>query len=319
MSAAGPPQGGGQRAAPGGSAAAPAARAGVLSALHERALTFDCCGERLVGVLAEPMQPVDVGLVIVVGGPQYRIGSHRQFVLLARNLAAAGIAVLRYDYRGMGDATGPIRSFEDTGPDIEAAIGALQAACPSVSRIVLWGLCDAASSALIYGSTAADRRVAGLVIANPWVRSDATLAKTQLKHYYGRRVLEREFWAKLVRGDLDIAGAITTLAGKVATARGHERVSGASVGEVFQDCMAEGLRTFSGPILLLLSGRDLTAKEFLEYAHSSPRWSGLLDRPNIERRHIADADHTFSTARWRGEVETRTLDWLRRTLAPGRP
>ncbi len=279
---------------------------------RERTLTFDCGGERLVGVLAEPAQASDVGLLIVVGGPQYRVGSHRQFVLLARKLAAAGVAVLRYDYRGMGDATGPMRSFEDTGPDIAAAIGALQAACSPVERIVLWGLCDAASSALIYWSAAHDPRIAGVVMLNPWVRSEATLAKTHLKHYYGQRLLERAFWAKLVRGDVDLAGATATIAGKLATAR--ERESRASVGAVFQDRMADGLRTFAGPVLLLLSGRDLTAKEFLEYAHSNPRWKGLLDRANVERHDLADADHTFSTGRWRSEVETRTLDWLRRTL-----
>ena len=49
----------------------------------ERALTFDCCGERLVGVLAEPAAFSKLGLVLVVGGPQYRVGSHRQFVLNA--------------------------------------------------------------------------------------------------------------------------------------------------------------------------------------------------------------------------------------------
>ena len=39
-------------------------------------------------------------MVIVVGGPQYRAGSHRQFTLLARHIAAAGYPVLRFDARG---------------------------------------------------------------------------------------------------------------------------------------------------------------------------------------------------------------------------
>ena len=284
---------------------------------RERALTFECCGERLVGVLAEPAEVSDVGVVIVVGGPQYRAGSHRQFVLLARTLAAAGVSVLRYDYRGMGDATGPMRSFEDTGPDIAAGIGALQSACPAIGRIVLWGLCDAASSALIYWSGTLDPRIAGMVMLNPWVRSDATIAKTHLKHYYGRRLLERDFWAKVARGKVGIGGAVMAVAGKLAAARGRPHKSGQTVAPVFQDRMAEGLRTFAGPVLILLSGRDLTAKEFLEYVNSSPRWSGLLDRGNVERHHVAEADHTFSTARWRSEVETRTLDWLRRKLDSG--
>ena len=80
----------------------------------ERALTFDCCGERLVGVVSEPALAGKLGVVVVVGGPQYRVGSHRQFVLFARRLATEGVAVLRFDYRGMGDATGRPRQFEET-------------------------------------------------------------------------------------------------------------------------------------------------------------------------------------------------------------
>ena len=71
-----------------------------------------CGGERMLGILALPAVPADIGIVLVVGGPQTRVGSHRQFVLLSRCLAAAGYAVLRFDYRGMGDSSGEQRGFE---------------------------------------------------------------------------------------------------------------------------------------------------------------------------------------------------------------
>ena len=72
----------------------------------EQALSVECRGESLLGVLHLPITPRDLGVIVVVGGPQYRAGSHRQFVLLARALADAGHAVLRLDVRGMGDSTG---------------------------------------------------------------------------------------------------------------------------------------------------------------------------------------------------------------------
>ncbi len=316
MSAVGPPQG----TRPLGGAAGSDAR-GEHTSYGERALTFECCEERLVGVLAEPAASARVGLLIVVGGPQYRAGSHRQFVALARRLAAAGVAVLRFDSRGMGDSTGPARSFEDSGPDIAAAIDALQAACPVIERIVLCGLCDAASSALIYWNRTADARVAGMVLLNPWVRSSDTSARAELKHYYGARLLEKEFWGKLVRGRVDVVSSARTVAARLVAARlvrgGAAPAANEAEPGAYQDRMAEGLRTFPGPVLLLLSGRDLTAREFLECVASRPRWSGLLDRSNVERHDLPDADHTFSTARWRDEVETRTLDWLGRTLDVG--
>ena len=166
----------------------------------ERPVLFDCEGERLVGVIAVPEQAARVAVLVVVGGPQYRAGSHRQFVRLARALAADGFPAMRFDYRGMGDSTGAARTFEDCRPDIAAAVAALRANCPDVERIVLWGLCDAASAALDYWHEARDPVIAGMVLLNPWVRSETTLAKAHIKHYYGRRLLAKEFWAKLLSG-----------------------------------------------------------------------------------------------------------------------
>lgn len=280
----------------------------------DRALTFDCGGERLVGVLSGPKAPARVGVVIIVGGPQYRAGSHRQFVLLARRLAAEGIAALRFDYRGMGDSTGLTRSFDDVGPDIGAAIDALQTACPVIELVVLWGLCDAASAALMYWQATRDERVGGLALLNPWVRSDATIARTHLKHYYGRRLLDKEFWTKFVRGGVDVAGAARSIAASVTNASGSSGEIDRRDAANFRDRMAEGVRTFGGSVLILLSERDLTAKEFAEYVRSNPRWDVLLARGNVERQDVAEADHTFSTARMRDDVESRTVDWLRRTL-----
>jgi exosortase A-associated hydrolase 1 len=281
----------------------------------ERALVFGCGGEQLIGILAKPASPRKVGVLIVVGGPQYRVGSHRQFVLLARRLAAEAVAVMRFDYRGMGDSTGPSRSFDEIAPDIAAAIDGLCSACPEVEQVVLWGLCDAASAALTYWHATRDTRVAGMVLLNPWVRSEASIAATRLKHYYGQHLLEREFWTRFFRGRVDVVRAVRDFAGSLRAGGTKRSGNAAENASTFQDRMAAGLSTFAGPVLVILSGRDLTAKEFLAYAQSSPRWSGLLDRPNLVRHEVRDADHTFSSAQWRGEVEAQTLDWLRQSFS----
>jgi exosortase A-associated hydrolase 1 len=118
--------------------------------VNESVLSFSCEGAPLVGILAEPRDtPAEVGVLIIVGGPQYRVGSHRQFTLLARHLAANGFAALRFDYRSMGDSAGETRDFLGVNTDIAAAIEALLAARPALKRVVLWGLCDAASAALL--------------------------------------------------------------------------------------------------------------------------------------------------------------------------
>ena len=278
----------------------------------EEARVFTVAGEQLLGIVAKPEIPDDCGVLVIVGGPQYRVGSHRQFLLLSRRLAAEGYATMRVDYRGMGDSTGEMRSFENVSEDIGAAIDALQLACPAIRRVVLWGLCDAASVALLYLHASGDARVAGLVLLNPWVRSDTSLAQTHIKHYYGQRLLQIAFWRKLLRGELRLLASMRGFFHSVRQARGRP-TSAADKSLAFQEGMAEGLRRFSGRVLLVLSGRDFTAKEFQEYIAASSAWSGLIGAENVHQVEIQDADHTFSSQELRVRVEDETLAFLQRS------
>jgi exosortase A-associated hydrolase 1 len=274
----------------------------------EHALLIPRPDSTLVGVLSLPAQPASTAVVVVVGGPQYRVGSHRQFVLLARRLAAAGYAVLRFDYQGMGDSSGSAIDFLAATPDIAAAVRALQDRVPQAKNIVLWGLCDAASAALLYVQQTQDRRVTGLCLLNPWVRSETSLARTQVKHYYLQRVMQPAFWSKLLSGKVAL-GAVNGLVQNIRTA--FSAASPAQTANApFQQRMASAWKGFSGPILLVLSGNDFTAKEFLEYAAADTAWSGAFEYTQLVRQDLPDADHTFSNAVAQTQVENMTLDWL---------
>ena len=282
---------------------------------REQAVTFDCVGESLVGVIASPEAgaEADVGVVIVVGGPQVRAGSHRQFTLLARRLAAEGFAVLRFDVRGMGDSTGGQRDFQALDEDIDCAISALQKHRPGVRRVVLWGLCDGASAALLFADRGADERLAGLCLLNPWVRSDASLARTHVKHYYLHRLLQPEFWRKLMRGGV----ARRAASDLVQNLRQSLRRPGVEAdGPVpFQRRMARAWAAFGGPVLLMLSGNDYTAREFVEFTRDDPLWRANLARPEVTRVDLTDADHTCSRGADHCRLEAATLDWLNAALA----
>ena len=280
-------------------------------AAQEVAFFFDCEGEALLGVLHRPAinapaAAASTGVVVIVGGPQYRAGSHRQFVHLARALAAAGHPVLRFDVRGMGDSTGNSRNFEQITPDIGGAIDALVLHAPSVQHVVLWGLCDAASAALLYLQERNDSRVKGLCLANPWVRSPATLARTHLKHYYTRRLVERDFWLKLLRGEVAMR-ALREVAAALRRASGPDC---APSNKGFQTRMLQGWQRHTGPTLLLLSGDDYTAKEFLEYATRNTAWVNALGRQDLTRQDLVGADHTLSNPKHRMAVETISQQWL---------
>ena len=274
----------------------------------EESALFNCEGDALLGILASPEMPAETGVVVIVGGPQYRVGSHRQFVLLSRALAAAGCAVLRFDYRGMGDSTGTQRAFETVNADIAAAIGVLQQRLPSIKQVILWGLCDGASAALLYSHETHDPRVSGLCLLNPWVRSETSLARTQVKHYYTQRLMQKEFWLKLLTGGVG-PGALSGFVQKIRlSVSGSGKVAKAE--QPFQQRMGAAWQTFSGKILLLLSGEDYTAKEFLEYAGQDAAWKAALTHPRLTRHDVHGADHTFSSALSRSEAEDLTVNWV---------
>jgi len=284
----------------------------------EQAKRFLCGAEsHLTGILHLPGQTAHRAVVIVVGGPQYRVGSHRQFVLLARHLADHGVAVLRFDYRGMGDSEGDVRDFEHIGDDIKAAVDHLCREVGVVRDVVLWGLCDAATACAFYAGS--DPRVSGLVLVNPWVRSQQGEAQTYLRHYYIRRLISPGFWKKMLAGSLDLRASLSSfkqyasnaLHSNTATAKeeggaGREAWSTQSL----ERRMADGLERFEGRVLFILSGNDLTAREFVDVTSSRRRWKRVFSRRGVERRELPDADHTFSRRVWRDTVADSTRKWL---------
>ena len=74
--------------------------------------------------------------------------------------------------------------------------------------------------------------------------------------------------------------------------------------------MARGLDRFRGRVLLILSGNDLTAKEFLQYTDSNTAWKTLLADPKVRRVDLPEADHTFSSRAWMHAVERETGEWI---------
>ncbi len=281
---------------------------------NEHALTFDCGGQSLVGILSGAGRPAERGVLVVVGGPQYRVGSHRQFTLLARYLAERGVPVLRFDYRGMGDSDGEVRTFEDVGADIRCAIDQFFASVPGLKDVVLWGLCDAASAALFYAHQ--DGRVSGLVLVNPWVRTEQGIARVRLRHYYVQRLFQANLWQKVAHGEFNVRRAVAALGKMIFAAMGRGPSSGTVEGppaseSPLPDRMGEGLRKFHGRVLFILSGNDLTSQEFKDTVARSRRWRRLLAGERVIRYDLPEANHTFARRDWRDQVARWTEAWVK--------
>lgn len=285
----------------------------------EEPIVFPSDGCDLLGILHLPASPRSIGLIMLPAGAQYRVGPHRQHVLIARALADQGITTLRYDSSGTADSTGPYRDFE-LGPDMDGAVRALLAKVPELRQVVLWGICGSASAVLMHKARSA--AVSAVILVNPWIRTDQSRGRTYLKHYYLKRVFEVGFWKKLYSGRIDFRSAGTSLLRFTRSAMGvgpepTPRQEGLTYGhesdiapQRIEERMADGLESFAGRVLLIMSGNDLTAREFDEFTQSSKRWRKLLRRSAVDRRDLPGADHTFSEPRWRGQVIDWMVDWL---------
>lgn len=61
--------------------------------------------------------------------------------------------------------------------------------------------------------------------------------------------------------------------------------------------MAEAWHAFDAPLLLLLSGQDFTAREFIKYASADPARVQAFEHPNMQRRDLRDAGSSTACAR----------------------
>jgi exosortase A-associated hydrolase 1 len=216
----------------------------------------------------------------------------------------------------MGDSEGESRTFEDIDDDIRCAIDQFHAEVPELREVVIWGLCDAASAALFYAHR--DSRITGLVLLNPWARTEQGAAKAYLKHYYLQRLVSREFWTKVFRFRFDAVNSVRSLIRLTSTAlpsvaekpHGDAPSSNSNGMNSLPDRMLAGLQHFRGPVLFILSGNDLTAREFMDCTKASAEWRKLLASPRAQVRHLADANHTFARLDWQDEVAILTCDWI---------
>jgi hypothetical protein len=151
-------------------------------------------------------------------------------------------------------------------------------------------------------------RVIGLALLNPWVRSEAGLARARVKHYYRQRLLEPAFWRKLIAGGVGWQ-ALRSLVGNLRAMR-----KPAPAPASFQQRMAQGWENFQGPILLLLSERDLTAQDYVQHASVAPPWANWSTHPRLTKHTLPGADHTCSAPATRQLAQSQTLKWLQSHL-----
>lgn len=242
-----------------------------------RLTTFPCEGEPLAASLDDAGGTT--GLLLVIGGSQTRIGSHRMYERLAKALAEKGFPCFRYDRRGVGDSSGADFGFRGSGPDLAAATAAFRVESPAVTRIIGFGLCDGASALALFGGHAG---LDGLIVVNPWLVETAeedSPPPAAIRRHYWNRLTSREGWLKIITGAVNWRKLFSGFRKAAAPVRRAPLATD----------IANALRASALPARLILAKGDATAIA-AEAELKDAAFEGL-----IAGRETLDTDsHTFA-------------------------
>jgi exosortase A-associated hydrolase 1 len=243
-----------------------------------RLIAFPCAGETLIGTLDLPDGATAGAVLIVSGGNELRAGAHRGMAMLARDLAGRGLAVLRFDRRGIGDSSGTNEGHAGSAADIAAAAAALHAAAPD-ARPIGFGNCDGASALARFGRAAGLARV---VLANPWLAAPIAAdlpAAAAIRGHYRARLRDPAAWRRLLSGGV----RIDRLARGLTRAGMREEVPAEATATL------AAIATWGVDARVILAAGDGTA---LAFADAAAR-HGLM----VPITTVATGSHSFADAR----------------------
>ncbi len=262
-------------------------------------LSWTCADVTLTAMLHRPPHgTVRSAILMVPGGSDYRIGSHRSYVRLAQALAEAGHMVMRMDVSGMGDSGGLHAGFEALELDIASGLSLLRQHAPADAKIMLWGQCDGASAILI--SMGAGLAADGAILCNPWVRNAQTAAAQVVRHHYPRQLLRGQSWRRLLTGKTNIWHSVRHLWRSVWILN-----KGDASQSSYLDRISATLTTARFPCLIVIGENDAGGQEFRLYANK-------LNLPAGWVTQIPGGNHSFSTKTQRDILLRAAFDWLKK-------
>ncbi|MFZ6687298.1 alpha/beta fold hydrolase [Undibacterium sp. SXout11W] len=280
-------------------------------AITENLVSF----EELVGVVSRPVSRASQTLPTVLLtniGANHRVGNHQLYVKLARDLAAAGFTVLRFDKAGIGyskpTSEGKENDVYANGGvnDIRSAMQFMRIAFGS-EHFVVGGLCSGAY--FCYLTALEEASVKGVILMNQlvyhWNEGDSLEArrKESIKstHFYVKAIRNLHTWKRVLRGDIQFRQIFVKLSRRV-TKRLHILSQAfitkfveshhflGKVARQFKQMEARGIE-----ILMIMDAGDSSVDLMTE---NFGRHGVLLGKsPRIKLEILKGADHTF-TPRW---------------------
>ena len=262
----------------------------------------------LVGIVTRPLpaqQNDEPAIVILNTGIVHRVGHHRMYVSLSRELAMSGRTVVRFDFAGIGDSkprsdsTSPLMASLS---DIREVLDTMEKS-HEVKRFILVGLCSGADHAVLYTHT--DSRVVGLVLMDP------TLPPTL--RYYIYYVMQRlkhiRNWISVATGRSGLMRLVSTHL--ISSVRPKTELEGLNLQNLrfssylpqcYRGAAARNVRMLA--VFTSVSVRHTYKQQMLD-AFPEASAGGKL-----RLEFFPESDHLFSGAKERTRLRTVISDWL---------
>jgi alpha-beta hydrolase superfamily lysophospholipase len=274
----------------------------IVDDCQERTVRFGP-DDRLFGVLTSPFdENADSSTIILLNtGVEYHVGPHRLYVPLAREWAARGHLVLRFDLGGIGDSAPPAGSAHNVAyprhmlGDAREAIAFVRREAPQ-RRVILAGLCSGGWLAFEAAREGLD--VDAIVSVNPPLYLRDGSAGVQWTMYvdeierYQRSLRDPMKWIKALRGAASYA-ALVKVAARSMTRHVSVRVNGV-LGDGLAGGLARDLAVIAGRgirTLFIFSQGDDGLAYFQLHAAPALRQSSV--RELIQQVVVEGAGHTF--------------------------
>lgn len=275
--------------------------------------------EGLFGIMCEPApgrRPRDTALAFLNTGVDHRIGTSRLSVTLARNWAALGYRVLRFDLAGIGDSPAPAgggKAAPYSPNDIEQARAAVTFVHHRGARqTVVIGLCSGAHTAV--RAVLEGLPVGGACAMNPqlyWRTGDSLKLEFDANGllFEGRRVrrsaLSPTKWARLLAGRIDVKATCRVLL-RHARARSRDREAVRRARSAMADMRALGGAPV--PSLVVFSEGDPGLRYLRTFAPGGIE--SLPPRSSLRLAELPGADHSFSARHARNSLERLLTEYL---------
>ncbi|WP_409076982.1 serine aminopeptidase domain-containing protein [Paraburkholderia sp. FT54] len=297
---------------------------------HETPVVFE--GGSYAGVFCQPLHALEgaPAVLFVNTGGVHRIGDGRFTVLMARYLAARGIASLRMDLSGLGDSVRRDAALsldqvyaQFAVADARAGVDWLMAA--GHPKTVMFGVCTGAYVSLY--TARAHPAVVGCAAVNlPFFTWDSARTRPGARHVaasvvYRRAMRNPRKWLRLLTGQANgrmiaielarrLGARISARAGTALEWLLGQRTPGGVVRGLMRDLERKGVQTS------LLYGSLDEGLDALEI-HFGPRGNRLSTLKNIDVTLIGKVDHALFSRTARNMVMAQFEQFLReRVLNP---